>query len=100
MNAIIKIIIAALLIGCLFNVPFGYFQFIRVAGFLGFTYLAVIEFENNRTITGIFTASSAIILNPIFKIHFSRRTWNDIDLVIVFGLIVWIVYEAFWKKKK
>ena len=64
MTVIIKLLIAALLIGCLFNVPYGYFQFIRIAGCIGFAYLAYNEFNYKRNITGILSVACAILLNP------------------------------------
>ena len=81
-----------LLIGCLFNVPYGYFQFIRIAGCLGFAYLAYNEFEDNKTVTGLFCIACAILLNPVFKIHFTRKVWNNIDLVIAILLLIWIAF--------
>ena len=100
MTVIIKLIIAALLFGCLFKVPYGYFQFIRIAGFLGFSYLAYREFKEKREITGIFSVVCAILLNPIFKIYFTRRIWNNIDLFIAIALIIWTVLELLHKNKK
>ena len=100
MTAIIKILIAALLIGCLFKVPYGYFQFIRIAGCIGFCYLAYKEFEEKRTTTGLLSVAFAILLNPVFKIHFTRKIWNNIDLVIAIGLIIWVIFESLIKKQK
>jgi len=99
MTTIIKILIAALLIGCLFEVPYGYFQFIRIAGCIGFCYLAYKELEEKRSITGIFSVVCAILLNPVFKIHFTRKTWNNIDVVIALGLIIWTISGALIKNK-
>lgn len=100
MSAISKILIAGLLIGCLLNVPYGYFQFTRIAGCIAFCYLAYKEFEDKREITGILSVACAILLNPVFKIHFTRQTWNIIDLVIATGLIVWTISEALINKQK
>ncbi len=93
MNVIIKILIALFLIGCLFNVPYGYFQFVRIASCIGFAYLAYKEFEEDKTITGILCIGCAILFNPIFKIYFKRELWNDIDLVIAIALGVWIIAD-------
>lgn len=95
MNTIIKLILVALLFGCLLNVPYGYFQFVRLAGCAGFIYLAYQEFENNNPITGILSALCAILLNPIFKIHFTRQLWNKIDVSIAIGLLIWIVFDLY-----
>jgi len=93
MTYLIKILLAALLIGCLFKVPYGYFQFVRIAGCIGFCYLAYEEYKSRRVITEILCIACAILLNPIIKIHFSRSLWNTIDLIIAILLIIWIVVD-------
>jgi hypothetical protein len=95
MNTIIKLIIAALLFGCLLDVPYGYFQFIRIACFIGFAYLAYQEFEEKKNIKGIVWAACAILLNPVIKIHFTRGVWNNIDLVIAIGLTICSLIELY-----
>lgn len=100
MTGTIKLLIAALLIGCLLKVPYGYFQFVRIAGCIGFCYLAYKEFEEDRVISGILSVTCIILLNPVFKIHFTRKTWNNIDLIIAIGLLVWLCYERLITKHK
>lgn len=101
MKTIIKILIAILLIGCCFKVPYGYFQYARIVGFLGFGYLAYDEFKNKKNILIIlFCINCAILLNPIEKIHFPRYTWNIIDIILAIILIAWILIEALLRDKK
>lgn len=90
---IIKTLIAVLLIGCIFKVPYGYFQFIRIAGCIGLAYLAYFEFEANKMPTGVLCVAGAILLNPVYKIHFVRSLWNTIDLIMAALLIIWIVID-------
>jgi hypothetical protein len=88
-----KILLIFILVGCLFDVPYGYFQFVRISGCLGFLYLAWIELENERIITGIPCIVSGILLNPIFKIHFTRNIWNKIDLAMAGFLFIWLLFN-------
>ena len=92
---LIKILLSIILFGCLLNVPYGYFQFIRIAGCIGFAFLAYYEFKNKRNITGILSVACAILLNPVFKIHFSRKLWNDIDLVVAILLLTWVISDLY-----
>ena len=92
---LIKVLIAVLLVGCLFNVPYGYFQFIRIAGCVGFAYLAFNEFNLERNILGILCFVCAILLNPVFKIHFTRKLWNQIDIIIAVLLLIWIFFDFY-----
>lgn len=98
MKIVIKSIIAILLIGCLLKMPYGYFQFIRIAGCIGFVYLAYTEFEKKNMVTGISCAGIAILLNPIFKIHFTRHLWNTIDVIIAILLIIWVGIDFIQEK--
>jgi hypothetical protein len=93
MSYIIRIGLTILLIGCLFKVPYGYFTFVKIASCIGFLYLAFTEFESRRQITGTLCVLCAILLNPIFKIHFTRKTWNLIDEIIAGLLILWVIID-------
>lgn len=98
MHIVIKIILAVLLFGCLFKMPYGYFQFIRIAGCAGFVYLAYVELEAKKNITGILSIAAAILFNPIFKIYFTRQLWNTIDVVIGLLLIFWSLIDVIQSK--
>lgn len=95
MKIVIKLILAALLFGCLANMPYGYYQFIHIAGCLGFAYLAYIEFENKNSITGLLCVAAAILLNPIAKVHFKRPIWNEIDLILAIALLIWLIIDLY-----
>jgi hypothetical protein len=90
---IIKATIAILLLGCLLKMPYGYYQFIRIASCAGFAYLAYVEFKEERIITGLLSLSCAILFNPIFKIYLKRPTWQNIDVIIAILLAIWIVTD-------
>lgn len=91
-----------LLLGCLLKMPYGYYQFIRVAGCVLFIWLAYLENNDKQYIGVIISVLFAILLNPIFKIHFIRSTWNTIDAAMASVLGVWIVIDLIYllKRKK
>jgi len=35
----------------------------------------------------------AILLNPVFKVHFDKHTWNIIDVAIAIALVVWVAID-------
>jgi hypothetical protein len=84
---IIKIILCILLLGCLFDMPFGYFQLVRFIGMIAFGILAYNNFEKNQS-WFIIWAGSTILINPFFKIALGRMIWNVVDLIWVALLIV------------
>lgn len=95
MKIIIKLIIAALLFGCLAKMPYGYFQFVRIAAFIGFIVLAYMEYEAKRIVLIILYGAAAILFNPLKKIYFKRDAWNDIDIAVGIALVVCILIELY-----
>lgn len=80
-DGIIKIALALLFIGCLADMPYGYFQFVRSLGMIGFGILAYSANEKKDNIFFIVWLASAILINPIFKISLGRTIWNVVDVV-------------------
>lgn len=84
---IIKIVLSALFLICLTDIPYGYFQFVRFIGLIGFGYFAFKEFELENKNWVIFYVGSAILINPIFKISLGREIWNMVDVLWAIILI-------------
>lgn len=91
MEKIIKIILAVLFFLCLLDMPYGYFQFVRYLGMLGFIFLAYKSFKENFTVLGGFYIGLAILFQPFFKIALGRTIWNFVDVAIALFLIVSII---------
>ena len=83
----IKIILIILFLGCLLNWEYGYYQLVRFSGMIGFGILAYKNFEKDKTWFLIWL-TSAILINPIFKIALGRTIWNIIDVIWVIMLII------------
>mgnify|MGYP006966863051 CR=1 FL=1 len=86
-----KIVLAVLFVICLADMPYGYFQFVRFLGMVGFAFLAFSEYEKENKGWVIFYIVSSILINPIFKISLGRELWNIIDIiwsVILIGSIL------------
>ncbi len=91
MKMIVKILISILLLGCLAKMPYGYFQFVRVVSCVGFIWLANEYKDKMYVLLGC--VGAAILFNPLFKIHFTRKLWNPIDVIIAVSLILWVIIE-------
>ena len=61
-----KIILACLLLTCLFKMPYGYFQFVRFIGTVAFIYLGMQD--EVRQEVKYFWFTSAVLINPIIKV--------------------------------
>jgi uncharacterized membrane protein len=87
MENLIKIGLSILLLLCLLDMPYGYYQFVRFLGMICFGFLA---FKVQQTNQGwfVFWLASAILINPLFKISLGRTIWNIVDVVWAIALIV------------
>jgi hypothetical protein len=85
---IIKIVLAILFFICLADMPYGYFQFVRFAAMIGFSYLAYsANQQTNKNEVFIYIAL-AILFQPFIKIALGRTIWNIVDLVVGIGLVL------------
>lgn len=88
MSSFIKVILAVLFFICLFNMPYGYYQFVRFVGFFGFTVLAYNANQQGRQTEMVIYGGLALLFQPFFKIALGRQLWNIIDVIVGIGLIV------------
>lgn len=90
MQNLTKIIIAILLLLCLFNFPYGYYQLVRVIATVGFIYLAITNEKDSAKLIYIILA---VLFQPLFKIALGRELWNVVDVIVAIGLLVTIFYN-------
>lgn len=83
---LITIGIALLLLGCLADMPYGYFQFVRLVSAAFFSYTAYLENEKGSKELAIVFLILAVLFQPFFKISLGRTLWNVVDVVVALGL--------------
>jgi hypothetical protein len=83
---ILSIGIALLLLGCLADMPYGYFQFVRFASAAFFSYAAYYENEKGSKELAIVFLVLAILFQPFMKISLGRTLWNIVDVIVAVGL--------------
>ncbi|MCK9481925.1 MAG: hypothetical protein M0R38_09235 [Bacteroidia bacterium] len=88
MDKAIKIILAILFFLCLLDMPYGYYQFVRFAGLVGFAILAYQANQQGRQTEMIIYGGLALLFQPFFKIALGREMWNVVDVVVAIGLIL------------
>lgn len=84
----IKITLSVLMLLCLLDMPYGYFQLVRWAALIGFSILAIQANERNKTNDLIIFISLAILFQPLAKIALGRTIWNLVDLIVGGWLLV------------
>lgn len=88
MERTIKILLAILFFLCLADMPYGFYQFVRIAGLIGFAILAYQAYEQGRQTEMIIYGGLALLFQPFFKIALGREMWNVVDVVVGVGLII------------
>ena len=86
--SILKLFLATILILCLFDMPYGYYQFTRFTAMVGFSYLAYYSNENNKKNEVFIYIVLALLFQPFMKIALGRTIWNIVDLIVGVSLIV------------
>ena len=85
---VIKIILAILFFLCLADMPYGFYQFVRFAGLIGFAILAYQANQQGRQTEMIIYGGLALLFQPFFKIALGRQMWNIVDVIVGVGLLV------------
>lgn len=88
MNNAIKIVLAILFFLCLADMPYGFYQFVRFAGLIGFAILAYQANQQGRQTEMIIYGGLALLFQPFIKIALGRQMWNIVDIVVGIGLII------------
>jgi hypothetical protein len=71
-SILIKIVLAIFLLICLFDMPYGYYQFVRFLALIGFGILAFLAKKEENEISMIIYGALALLFQPFFKIAFGR----------------------------
>lgn len=98
MNPIIKLVIAVLLLLCLADMPYGFYELVRFAATAAFAYLSYDYFKSKKDGMGFLFAALALLFQPFFKIALGRTMWNIVDVLVAIALFYFIV-KGFKKKR-
>lgn len=90
----IKIILAVLLFLCLADMPYGYYQLVRIIGMVGFVILANEARQKNNQAEIIIFLGLALLFQPFFKIALGRTIWNIVDVVVGVWLLLSIIRKT------
>ena len=88
MEKTIKLVLAGLLFICLLDMPYGYYQFVRVAATLVFVILAIQNYNSKLNAMTLLYVLLAILFQPIEKIALGREIWNALDVLVGLGLLL------------
>lgn len=90
-QTIIKILLAGLFFLCLFQMPYGFYELVRMIALVGFSILALKSYEANNKVEMIIYIGLALLFQPLVKIALGRQLWNIIDVVVGALLLISII---------
>lgn len=92
-DSVIKIALSILFFLCLLEMPYGFYQFVRFSGLVGFVILAYQANEKGNKIAMILFCGLALLFQPFIKIALGRQIWNIVDVIVGIGLIISLFIE-------
>jgi len=88
MEKMVKIGLAVLLFICLLDMPYGYYQFVRVAATLVSVLFAIQSYNLKSNVMVLIYVILAILFQPFEKIALGREVWNVLDVIVGVGLLL------------
>ncbi|MGF1566382.1 MAG: DUF6804 family protein [Flavobacteriales bacterium] len=88
MHRTVAILLSVLLLLCLFDMPYGFYQFVRFTATAGFAYLAWVSYEKDEKNMMFVFIILAALFQPFIKVALGRTIWNIVDVVAAAGLII------------
>ena len=96
---ILKIVVAVLLLLCLADMPYGFYELVRFAASAAFAWMSYDYFSSKKDGLGFIFAAMALLFQPFFKVALGRVIWNAVDVLVVIGL-VYLLIKTFGQKKR
>ena len=87
------LLFAAILLVCLFHLPYGAYNLIRFVAMVGFGLIAFKYFSKEKPAVGVPAAALALLFQPFLKIHLGRGVWNVVDVIAAIALVALFFYE-------
>ncbi|WP_298395257.1 DUF6804 family protein [Flavobacterium sp.] len=84
---LLKLFVSIILLLCLFDMPYSYYQFVRFATIIGFAYLAFLANKQANKNSVFIYVGLALLFQPFLKIALGRTIWNIVDLVVGVALL-------------
>jgi len=84
----LKIALSILLLLCLFDMPYGFYQLVRFVALISFGILSYQSYKRGKQTEMIIYGALALLFQPFFKISLGRELWNLVDVILGMGLII------------
>jgi hypothetical protein len=90
-----RLIGCGLLLIAIADLPYGYYQFLRIVISIIAGLNAFSELENENKILFFIFSLILVLFNPIIPIHLDKNTWTPINIIvgIIFGLSAFAYHD-------
>ena len=89
----IYLALAALLLLCLFSMPYGFYTLVRFVAMIVFVIIAYKYGAEEKMGVAIVAGALALLFQPLIKITLGRVVWNVVDVIAALSLIALFVHE-------
>jgi hypothetical protein len=89
---IATIVAGVMLVGALLDLPYGYFQLLRLVVCAVAAYGAFGAYQNDASGWTVALGVIALLFNPVFPVYLDRSTWTVIDLIV--AVVLWMSPRA------
>lgn len=86
-NAFLYGVIAAILLLCLLDMPYGFYTFVRFAATIFFCLFAYNAYKDGSSDRMILFIVVAVLFQPLIKIPLGRVVWNIVDVIVAAYLL-------------
>ena len=84
----LQIFLAALLLLCLAQMPYGYYTLVRFVAMVVFGVMAYKYYQVKKEGLAITFGALALLFQPFIKIALGRTVWNIVDVIVAILLII------------
>lgn len=88
MDKSLKLILAVLLLLCLQQFPYGFYQFAHFCSMAGFGVIAYIALQRKNTNQFFIFFVLALLFQPFLKVELGKTLWNIVELIVALFLIL------------
>lgn len=89
--------VAALLLLCLLDMPYGFFVLVRFIATAAFCFFAFEEYQDGNKDRMILFIILAVLFQPFLKISLGRVIWNIVDVAVA-GYLVYLLSRVIKSK--
>ncbi len=84
----------AALLGALTEMPYGYYQLVRVLVFFAAAYLALESHKRGYKAWAWALGGTSAIYNPFFKLALGRELWTIVNIATIIVFIAHLIFAA------